>query len=334
MPLSRAILTIVVLVAAASYSRPDAQALRTVPAPSIQPCLPKCAGATSAHIAPAAPSPPRGIPASRTPSISASVTAASGRPPMRGVPGRRSSTVSRPARSDRSWSRRPIRTCSTSAAAKGSAAPGPVGRRRDLQIDRRRPDVDPSGSARRSADSKYRRRSAETPTGCSSRSPATHTDPTRSEASSDRPMAARSFEKVLFKDVNTGGNDVDIDPVESRHRLRDALGGASGTVGERAMARHGRRHLQVDRRRLDVEAVDERTAAERRRHAGQHRDRAERFEAARTRRSRSTPRRRFYRSDDAGETWTQITQDTRPVGRIGGGDLAGADRQPEECRHA
>jgi photosystem II stability/assembly factor-like uncharacterized protein len=28
-----------------------------------------------------------------------------------------------------------------------------------------------------------------------------------------------------------------------------------------------------------------------------------------------------YRSDDAGENWTQITTDTRPAGRIGGGDL-------------
>ncbi len=28
-----------------------------------------------------------------------------------------------------------------------------------------------------------------------------------------------------------------------------------------------------------------------------------------------------YRSDDAGETWAQITDDPRPAGRIGGGDL-------------
>jgi photosystem II stability/assembly factor-like uncharacterized protein len=29
----------------------------------------------------------------------------------------------------------------------------------------------------------------------------------------------------------------------------------------------------------------------------------------------------IYRSDDAGETWTKITNDTRPAARIGGGDL-------------
>ena len=31
-------------------------------------------------------------------------------------------------------------------------------------------------------------------------------------ASTARPTAARTFQKVLSKDENTGGNDVDIDP--------------------------------------------------------------------------------------------------------------------------
>ena len=42
--------------------------------------------------------------------------------------------------------------------------------------------------------------------------------------------------------------------VEPRHRLRDAVGGAAGAVGERRVGRHQRRHLQVHRRRHDVEA--------------------------------------------------------------------------------
>ncbi len=31
---------------------------------------------------------------------------------------------------------------------------------------------------------------------------------------------------------------------------------------------------------------------------------------------------KIYRTDDAGDTWTQITDDSRPAGRIGGGDLS------------
>ena len=66
----------------------------------------------------------------------------------------------------------------------------------------------------------------------------------------------QTFQRVLFKDENTGGKDVDIDPVEPRHRLRDDVGTAAGAVGERRVERHQRRHLQVDRRRHDVEAAD------------------------------------------------------------------------------
>ena len=37
---------------------------------------------------------------------------------------------------------------------------------------------------------------------------------------------------------------------------------------------------------------------------------------------RTTKETHIYRSDDAGEHWTQITTDARPAVRIGGGDLA------------
>ena len=62
-----------------------------------------------------------------------------------------------------------------------------------------------------------------------------------------------SFEKVLYRDENTGGKDVDIDPSNPEHRLRDAARRTAGSVGERRLERPGRR-LQVDRRRHDVEA--------------------------------------------------------------------------------
>ncbi|HEY2170095.1 MAG TPA: glycoside hydrolase [Candidatus Angelobacter sp.] len=39
----------------------------------------------------------------------------------------------------------------------------------------------------------------------------------------------------------------------------------------------------------------------------------------------------LYRSDDAGATWTQITTDTRPAGRIGGGDLSVPRFNPKDA---
>ena len=126
-------------------------------------------------------------------------------------PGSRSSTTSRPARSAPSPSRHPIPTSSTSAAAKGSSSRS-LDRRRRLQIDRRRQDVDASRAARCAADSRPRRRSHATPTGCSSPRSAIRTDRTKSAASSARLDGGRTFQKVLYKDENTGGNDVDIDP--------------------------------------------------------------------------------------------------------------------------
>ena len=47
----------------------------------------------------------------------------------------------------------------------------------------------------------------------------------------------RSFEKVLYKDENTGAADVAFDPSNPRHRLCGAVGIAPGAVGERRLHR-------------------------------------------------------------------------------------------------
>ncbi len=144
-------------------------------------------------------------PASRTRSSSASSTAASGRPPTPAARGCRSSTTSRPARSARSPSRRPIRTSSTSAAARacsvrisppatactsrsnGGQTWTHLGLRDGQQIAHI--VVDPANPDRLFV-AVLGHPTARTP----------------SAASSDRLDGGQTFQKVLYKDENTGGS--------------------------------------------------------------------------------------------------------------------------------
>jgi photosystem II stability/assembly factor-like uncharacterized protein len=131
----------------------------------------------------------------------------------------------------------------------------------------------------------------------------------------------QSFEKVLFKDVNTGGNDVDIDPVnpnivyatlwEERQGpwengqwrgtgggiYKSSDGGSTWKPLTNGLPQNG----ALTQANLAIASSDPKRV----------------YAAVAVNAVTS-----FYRSDDAGETWTQITQDPRPVGRIGGGDLA------------
>ena len=149
----------------------------------------------------------------------------------------------------------------------------------------------------------------------------------RSAESIARRMAGRTGRRSFTKDENTGGIGCGNRSVESRRRLRLAVGSARGAVGRRQrVQRHRRRAVQVDRRRQHVAAVDERTARAICRRSS--RDCAQRSEAALRdvghcgRRLRST-RAGLYRSDDAGET---LGADHR---RSASGD---DDRRRRSCR--
>jgi photosystem II stability/assembly factor-like uncharacterized protein len=131
----------------------------------------------------------------------------------------------------------------------------------------------------------------------------------------------QSFQKVLFKDVNTGGNDVDIDPSnpaivyatlwEERQGpwenaqwrgtgggiYKSTDGGATWKQLTNGLPQNG----AITQANLAIAPSNPKRV----------------YAAVAVNAATS-----FYRSDDSGETWTQITQDNRPVGRIGGGDLA------------
>ena len=136
----------------------------------------------------------------------------------------------------------------------------------------------------------------------------------------------QTFEKVLSKDENTGGNDVDIDPSnpdtvyatmwEERQGpwensvwagtnggiFKSVDGGTTWkplTNGLPVVVQANLAISPANPKRLyaAVAGLDKAGTGGDRGAAG------------------------IYRSDDAGETWTRITTDARPAGRIGGGDL-------------
>jgi photosystem II stability/assembly factor-like uncharacterized protein len=136
----------------------------------------------------------------------------------------------------------------------------------------------------------------------------------------------RTFQKVLYKDENTGGNDVDIDPVnpsvvyatlwEERQGpwensvwagtgggiFKSTDGGSTWKPLTSGLPHVVQANLAIspaDHRRLYVVAAY--------------------LDQPGTGGSRGATG--IFRSDDAGQTWTRITTDARPAGRIGGGDL-------------
>ena len=130
----------------------------------------------------------------------------------------------------------------------------------------------------------------------------------------------QTFQKVLYKDENTGGSDVELDPA-SPDTVFAALwearqgpwenGAWSGTGGGIFKSTDGGTTWRQLTKGLPAEGIVQADIAI----------------------APSDPRRVYasvaisqfstgiYRSDDAGESWSRVTADPRPAARIGGGDL-------------
>ncbi len=138
----------------------------------------------------------------------------------------------------------------------------------------------------------------------------------------------KTFQKVLYVDENTGGNDVDVDPAnpdivyatmweERQGPWENAVwSGTNGGIFKSTDGGTTWKKLttglpQVVQANLAVSAANPKRIYG----AISGADAPGMLDQ-----SRGTVG--FYRSDDGGESWTRITSDARPVGRIGGGDLA------------
>jgi photosystem II stability/assembly factor-like uncharacterized protein len=136
----------------------------------------------------------------------------------------------------------------------------------------------------------------------------------------------KSFQKVLYKDENTGGNDVDVDPAnpdvvyatlweERQGPWENAVWAGTGggifksTDGGTTWRQLTKGLPAVVQANLAISYADTKRLYATVAYAAEPGSSANRGATA------------IYRSDDAGESWTRITTDTRPAGRIGGGDL-------------
>jgi photosystem II stability/assembly factor-like uncharacterized protein len=137
----------------------------------------------------------------------------------------------------------------------------------------------------------------------------------------------QSFQKVLYKDENIGGNDVEIDPSDPNTvyaTLWDGREGPwengawNGTGGGIYKSTDGGQTWNQLARGLPQDIVQAYVTI-----------------------APSNPKRlfatvavkdtvEFYRSEDAGATWSTVTSDTRPKTRIGGGDLCIARFDPKD----
>ncbi len=128
-----------------------------------------------------------------------------------------------------------------------------------------------------------------------------------------------TFQKVLSKDENTGGSDLEFDPNNSdivyaclwEQRQGPWENGAwAGVNGGIFKSTDGGSTWRQLTRGLPAEGIVQADVA------------VAPSNGSRIYATVANPQTvRIYRSDDAGENWTQATTDNRPAGRIGGGDL-------------
>ncbi len=142
---------------------------------------------------------------------------------------------------------------------RGAAPARPVHGRRRLQVHRRRQDLDAPWPSRRPADSAHRRRPAVRGPGVRGRArPSVR--PQRGARHLPLDRRRPHVPEGALQGREHGRQRRRHRPGQPRHRLRHDVGRAAGPVGERRVGGHGRRHLQVHRRRDDVEAADQRAA--------------------------------------------------------------------------
>ena len=131
----------------------------------------------------------------------------------------------------------------------------------------------------------------------------------------------QSWQKVIYKDENTGASDVEIDPAnpdvvyasmwEAREGPWEDNNEVNGIGGGLFKSADGGNtwHPLTNGLPKDLSQIYVAIAP------------SDRLRLYATVAIASGPL-AFYRSDDAGESWSKITDDPRPSGRIGGGDLA------------
>jgi len=136
-----------------------------------------------------------------------------------------------------------------------------------------------------------------------------------------------SWQKVLYKDENTGGSDVEIDPSnpdviyaglwQSRLGPSEDKNDFAGTNGGLFKSTDGGNNWRKLTKGLPDDLVQINVAV-----ASSQPARLYAVAATTTPNEYQTDKGMgFFRSDDAGETWTRITDDPRPAMKIGGGDL-------------